>query len=207
MATLAEAIRIYKYNLSTGMLIGLNNVLKRYQYSNYKFTPKMWDALIIGQHQRHLLHHKYVSYSRLKKDIRTVLPALPMPRPATFEDLYDIVKKSINKVKGVGPLLCYDLTLRLGYLYEDPLLPKDYVYIQAGALNGIRALSNSKNNGSLFQRKTWTNKKYHISKFQGAFPNLESIFIEDFLCVFHKELSNLSQYSIRSLQKKIKIYK
>ena len=37
MATLAEAIRIYKYNLSTGMLIGLNNVLKQYQNSNYKF--------------------------------------------------------------------------------------------------------------------------------------------------------------------------
>ena len=155
MATLAEAIRIYKYNLSTGMLIGLNNVLKQYQNSNYKFTPKMWDALILGQHQRHLLYHRYVSYLTLKKNIRTALPALPIPRPATFEQLYSIVSNSINKIKGVGPLLCYDLTLRLGYLYEDPLLPKDYVYIQAGAFNGIRALSNSKNNGSLFQRKTW----------------------------------------------------
>lgn len=210
MATLEDAIKVYRNNRMPNFLDGLNNVLKLYLQKRESFRSDiLLTSIVFGEHQERLLHHKYIDPIKMKKDAISALRSLlPIPRPNDFETLYDKVEESLKKVDGIKNLTYYDIALRIGFLYEEPLLPREKVYLAAGALEGIEELSNSADNGGLFQVKEWKEGRYDISEFTGAFGDMESMYIEDFLCVFHDELENLSLCSIRDLQKGIryKIY-
>lgn len=202
MATLTDALRVYRYNRSTGLLTGLNAVLREYKRRGCRFTPKVLERIVFGDHQEWLRHHKYVNHRTLLREVSRKLKSYwPLRRTfATFEDLYESVRKDTEPICGIGHLTIYDIALRIGFLYDEPLLPKEYVYIQAGALKGIVNLSSDPLYSHLFPPRAWAAGAYPASDFTAAFGPMESMFIEDFLCVFHKELSRLSGYTIKQLQ-------
>ena len=211
MATFEESIRVYKFNRQIGLLVGLNNVLKIYIKNHCKFSDNVVTYLIYGEHQERLRHHGIIDFDVMMKTCKQRLKQiLPINRPSDFEELYQIVQAEIcnneMKLKGIGPLTLYDISLRIGFLYENPLLPEDKVYIQAGALEGIKNLSQSKCYGHLIKLKDWETGCYKRDCFYPAFDGLASMYIEDYLCVFHKELTNLQLYSVRDLQKRIQFY-
>ena len=208
MATFEEAVRVYRYNRSTRLLTGLNTVLSVYKQRGMKFTPKVMEAIVFGEHQERLKHYKTDVFKDLKKETASKLKDLwPLPPYRTFEELYDWVESNIKKpIHGIGPLTTYDIALRLGFLYDEPLLPKEQVYIQAGAQTGIKALSADPAYSSLFPERDWKVGAYPIADFKAAFGDMESMFIEDFLCVFHSQLASLAAYSVKDLQTKLLTY-
>lgn len=140
----------------------------------------------------------------------------------SFEEFYDNLRPLISKINGVGPLIAYDIIQRLSTHYSEtygklkPLLPKDYVYLHAGVIEGANAIFGQTIQGncicpnilqlkgtqilpiqkSLTQCKSSKTKKIYdarmlrsdiISKNQ-ALSCLEAYEIEDFLCIYKKYL-------------------
>ena len=208
MATLKEAIRVYKYNRSTRLLTGLNTVLYAYKRHGMEFKPKVMEAIVFGEHQKWLKQHKLIDFKKLKKATAGKLKNFyPLPDFKSFEELFGQVETEIHDtIYGIGRLTTYDIALRIGFLYDDPLLPQDYVYIQSGALDGIKALSADPAYKSLFPERKWKAEAYPIADFTAAFGDLESMYIEDFLCVFHNELASLATCSVKDLQTKLLTY-
>lgn len=96
---------------------------------------------------------------------------------ANFEELYDeLVRLKITR----GDLFRYDLALRIGKCLDT--LPKDYVYLHRGALEGAQVLQTK---GLVTLPASW---KYRVEKsvFAKLFPDMEAFDIENLLCI-HKE--------------------
>lgn len=91
-----------------------------------------------------------------------------------FEELYDFVKQLIGPISGIGPLTVYDTARRIGYLMDKPILPRQYVYLAAGAAVGAKALLGCPK----------VKFREPISSFTPYFGTLTSVFIEDMLCIF-----------------------
>lgn len=99
-----------------------------------------------------------------------------------FEELYDkLVKMKITS----GDLFRYDLSLRISQCLN--ILPKDYVYLHAGAADGAEVLHNK---GLIKLPAEW---KYRVRKnvFDKLFPNMEAIDIENLLCIHKKDFEKL----------------
>ena len=103
-----------------------------------------------------------------------------------FEELYDFIHSVIGNIKGIGPLTVYDTAKRIGHLFETPIYPKQYVYLAAGAADGAKNLLKV---SSLKFREP-------IDIFKPYFGTLPSIFIEDILCIFKKELQTVSNQTL-----------
>lgn len=94
---------------------------------------------------------------------------------ATFEDLYNEIKKVFTGIKfAQGPLTVYDTAILLGQLVEPTLEPTDLVYLNAGAYKGAEILLGKGKVKSVMP----------ISVFTGLFPGLTSMEIEDVLCIY-----------------------
>lgn len=100
----------------------------------------------------------------------------------SFEELYDMLLKL--KITS-GELFRYDLALRISQCLN--ILPKDYVYLHAGAEMGAKILTDK---GLIKLPAKW---KHCVGKgiFDNIFPNMESIDIENILCVHKKDFKNL----------------
>lgn len=104
-----------------------------------------------------------------------------------FEELYDFIKQVIGPISGIGPLTVYDTARRIGHLLKDPIYPKQYVYLAAGALVGAKSLLGVKR----------LKFREPIGLFTPHFGTLTSVFIEDMLCIFKNEFaSGLASVSI-----------
>ncbi|MCH5308384.1 MAG: hypothetical protein J1E58_00885 [Prevotella sp.] len=97
-----------------------------------------------------------------------------------FEELYDEIKQIAS-----GQLFRYDIAKRIGHCIG--IAPKDYVYLQCGAKDGAKVLRDKKAI-LLPSRISFRVKK---SVFDDAFPNMESIDIENLLCIHKKEFEKL----------------
>nr|WP_308572073.1 hypothetical protein [uncultured Prevotella sp.] len=96
-----------------------------------------------------------------------------------FEDLYDYISGKISGIWGIGPLAIYDMARRIGHLLPKPIYPQQYVYLSAGAKEGAENLLGGGVDVKL---------REPIQVFQPYFGSLESIFIEDILCLYKDEL-------------------
>jgi len=95
-------------------------------------------------------------------------------RYADFEDLYDSVRKLIGGIKCIGDLTVYDTALRIGFISDPVVLPREYVYLARGAMDGAV---------KLFGNNTPLKFREPARMFAPYFGNMSSHFIEDFLCV------------------------
>ena len=200
----------YQMYMEVRFIIELNNVLKCRQLSKGCIKPKLLRNIIVGGHQHRLPYHKYVNFTKFKKNIKD---ALVKPKSifscsfGNFEELYDELEKRLiqsngKKIKGIGQLTLYDMAVRIGYIMPSgPIMPHDYLYLQCGALKGYQNLQFY--NPTLSLPLINKEGRYPISMFGGVFHGLTSMFIEDFLCVYHNDFASLSSLTISMIQKKL----
>ena len=98
-----------------------------------------------------------------------------------FEALYDDIRSLLISISGIGNLTIYDTALRIGFIMNPIVLPRQYVYLACGAMRGAENLLNAK--GALNYREP-------AYLFSPCFGNLSSHFVEDFLCVMEDFLCN-----------------
>ena len=107
-----------------------------------------------------------------------------------FNTLYNELEKL--KIAGIGDLLIYDTATCLGC--PNMIFP-DKIYVHAGVKKGLEALYGD--------RRYCSNKTLDMNTFINDFPvfadaGLQPIHIEDFLCIYHKDLNGNSEKGMRS---------
>lgn len=127
--------------------------------------------------------HQY----RTRKETKVILAQaledhrLQITPSMTFEEVY----AEVGKVLGhMTDLLHYDITLRIGAV--NGILPKDYVYLHAGALKGANALKQH-----LYPQLKVETTRVKLSDIVDAVPALQGFTaydVEHFLCVYHRRL-------------------
>jgi hypothetical protein len=104
----------------------------------------------------------------------------------SFDDLYKFIGNDIGDIIGIGALMQYDISLRIGsYLKLRP----SKLYAQRGSLWGFNALYGLPNNDEIKKQIV------EMSEIQDSFKPLtrfeESMHLENFLCIKHKELKKI----------------
>ena len=108
-----------------------------------------------------------------------------------FEELFDhIVDLFKPYFKNIG-LAHYDTAKRIGWHMNPKVLPQKYVYIFCGAETGLQNLiGNGVICASDYDRK---NHRIPTSELQKIFPGMDSLFIEDMLCIYKDQLKNIKK--------------
>ncbi len=106
-----------------------------------------------------------------------------------FEELLDEINKLIGNIPDIGSLTVYDTALRIGYLYNNPICPKDYLYLYCGAYEGAMKLLG----GKKLRHKLKVNDffKYREAQCINGIKELQKLptsLIEDFFCVMKRYL-------------------
>ncbi len=94
----------------------------------------------------------------------------------TFEELYaDITHRFKDIPFCRGPLVCYDVSMRIGQLFG--IEPQELVYLSNGALKGAKRLMGTPLSATILR-----------SEVPAPLCNEPSIYIEDILCTFKEKL-------------------
>lgn len=100
-----------------------------------------------------------------------------------FESLHVIVKEEIGQIDGVGPLAVYDIAHQLGaFLGKEPKL----VYLHSGSAEGAALLG-------------FTGDTVDKKELPEVFSPLTCAEIEDFLCIYKKQLAGKSLAELTSM--------
>lgn len=106
-----------------------------------------------------------------------------------FEDLFDkIVGLFKPYFKNIG-LAHFDTAKRIGWHMNPKVLPQKYVYIFRGAETGLKNLISN----GVICASHYDKKKHRIltSELQKIFPGMDSLFIEDMLCIYKDQLKHI----------------
>ncbi len=133
-----------------------------------------WEMMLIHRLQcdRKDENKEYCSI-RWKRLIEGKLDVLK--RISDFNELYKTIKAEADKFYGIGRLTTYDTATCIAF--EQGIYPKD-VYLHAGAADGAKTLG---------IRGTKASKTQFVAICK-AFEMLEPAQIEDFLCIYKKQL-------------------
>lgn len=91
-----------------------------------------------------------------------------------FEQLYETVKDAVENIDGIGDLMLYDITRMIGYALNPVIVPQALVYLCQGAKEGAKSLLKLYRLGKFLP----------IESFAEFFPDTESQYIEDILCIY-----------------------
>ena len=132
-------------------------------------------VLLNNEHQYRTRNETKVSLAQALEDQRLqIIPTM------TFEELYTEVGRLLGHMTD---LLRYDITLRIGAV--NGILPKDYVYLHAGALKGANALKRC------YPQLKVETPRVKLSDIVDVVPELQGFTaydVEHFLCVNHRRL-------------------
>lgn len=132
-------------------------------------------VLLNNEHQYRTRNETKVSLAQALEDQRLqIIPTM------TFEELYTEVGRLLGHMTD---LLRYDITLRIGAV--NGILPKDYVYLHAGALKGANALKRC------YPQLKVETPRVKLSDIVDVVPELQGFTaydVEHFLCVNHEKL-------------------
>ena len=130
-------------------------------------------VLLDNEHQyRTRKETKVILAQALEDQCLQIIPTM------TFEELYAEVGHALGHMTD---LLHYDITLRIGAVND--ILPKDYVYLHAGALKGANALKRHH-----YPQLKVNTPRVKLSDIVDAIPELQGFTaydVEHFLCVYH----------------------
>jgi hypothetical protein len=95
----------------------------------------------------------------------------------SFDELHGLVRRTIGRISGIGPLTVYDTTHRIGAFLK---LRPEFVYLHAGVCSGAKALG-----------LDYRADKLPMSALPKAFQRLLPEQAEDCLCIYKDELKRL----------------
>ena len=110
--------------------------------------------------------------------VRLRLLVLDLGKLCSFDELIIAIDRAIAPIRGVGELLVYDTSLRIGAKLR--LMP-DRVYLHSGTRHGARVLG-----------LPWRGRSISLDELPVAFRVLKPHEIEDCLCIFKDQLSTLT---------------
>lgn len=87
---------------------------------------------------------------------------------------------------GISYSTVYDTAIRFGGSMEPAVEPQKYVYVHRKLIQSAKQIVGSKSFSNNYRIE-----KTEFSKVCAAFDKLDSLFIEDFLCVYHDEIMKL----------------
>lgn len=104
-----------------------------------------------------------------------------------FDQLYDTILDLIGKEStGISYSTVYDTAIRFGGSMKSAVKPQKYVYVHRKLIQSAKQIVGSKSFSNNYRIE-----KSEFSKVCAAFNKLDSLFIEDFLCVYHDEIMKL----------------
>ena len=104
-----------------------------------------------------------------------------------FDDLYDKIFELIGVGStGISYSRVYDTAFRFGGSMEPAVEPQKYVYVHQKLIQSAKHIVGRKSFSTNYRIE-----KSEFSKVCAAFDKLDSLFIEDFLCVYHDEIMKL----------------
>lgn len=104
-----------------------------------------------------------------------------------FDQLYDKIFKLIGKEStGISYSTVYDAAIRFGGSMKPAVKPQKYVYVHRKLIQSAKQIVGRKKISNNYRIE-----KSEFSKVCAAFKKLDSLFIEDFLCVYHDEIMKL----------------
>jgi len=121
--------------------------------------------------------HQHRIPDRILKKAAGRLQNEDLGRNRSFEELHQQVEDCIGRIRGIGPLAIYDISLRIGAFLR--LAPRK-VFLHRGARKGAAALG-------LRGRK----EILDVSELPQEFGPLSPLEIEDCLCIFKKALAQV----------------
>jgi len=187
----SEAVECYRCLLCKGHLDELDRIQDAYsawcREPNSKNLHNLARVCVIGGHQRRTPQE---AKNRAISTLEEHLPTLLRTQFEDFEALYDRVKFLIGNFPRIGLLAVYDVALRIGHLFDSPIYPIKYLYLNHnGAMKGATKLLAGR---KLLWRELFNDffsypeaqKVVGIEVLQ-ALPNC---LVEDFLCVMEQYL-------------------
>lgn len=162
----------------------------------YKIDNEGEEQVYISSHYKHrikTLHELLNVRNKLLKCDQLKIENLQ--KYDDFESFYSVMYQQIYDMYGIGSLLLYDIALRIS-AYFQKLIGKDlrpkHVYAQSGAIYGLKGLNKLAKETKRLVLKNDSevvNYKWFIDNFPAMEKLEEPMHIENFLCVFDKELN------------------
>lgn len=104
-----------------------------------------------------------------------------------FDKLYETILELIGREStGISYSTVYDTAIRFGGSMESIVEPQKYVYVHRKLIRSAKHIVGRKS-----FCKNYRIEKSEFSKVCAAFDKLDSLFLEDFLCVYHDEIMKL----------------
>lgn len=174
--TIQYIVRRYKTNLpQSGMqqvFDKLRNEHKAFLESRDKDTLRYLLTLCIRAR-----HGRRMPWAYTKKAVDCLLGNNVLDiNEKSFKNLHLTLKKLLCDIPFArGSLTVYDTALNIGDLLAVPLAPNEDVFLNAGAWDGAAYLLGEPNVKPVMPTSIWQQK--------GLFPDVESMYIEDILCI------------------------
>lgn len=156
-----------------------SNKLQRLWCNKQNHTNINQNNLVYGWPNEHQWWMKNNNAFRTK--IANVIRNKILPKKSKFNDFDDLYDELLKINITSGDLFRYDLTRRLAYCMK--LQPSKYVYLHRGAEKGAMILHSK----GLVKLPANYSKRVDLSVFAGLFPNMDSIDIENLLCIHKKD--------------------
>jgi hypothetical protein len=189
--TFSEAVKCYRCLLCKRHLDELENVMNLYKAYKASPTPAtlhdLSKACVIGPHQHRILRSsKSTTISVIESHLLTILAT----KFTNFEDLRYSVNSIIGSIPQVGPLTVYDVSLRIGHLFNTPIYPRKYLYLNSGAMEGAKILLNGRKLSPTEELTTFFSYPEALAVTGiGDLQALPNNLIEDFFCVMKDYLA------------------
>lgn len=172
-----------------GKIFSFQGIINRYksiyqkdnELTFYKNLPNLMTTIEnaahakMGNGKRH--PHQYrLKGEALNEVFVSLTDSIELIKPAqSFEELFEIINKSILKIVGIGELMVYDTALRVGAFLG---LHPEKVYLHRGAKQGAKSLGIGKGKRAV-----------EVSEFPKEFHGLRAYEIEDCLCIYKEHLA------------------
>jgi hypothetical protein len=119
------------------------------------------------------------SFDQAAANLLAARDAIKAASAAGFGHVLAVVTNALASVPGLKRLACYDITELLGYHYGFAVQD---IYLHAGTLQGARAI---------FPAQSQLPSVVRLRAFPSELKALRAFEVEDFLCIFHRELEAL----------------